>query len=144
MNRKYSFRYISILMVLTSIWAFSCKTKKVSKSLDFSFLNGSWIQRCDSILVGDYQGEMECVLLDDETVVHNLTIMGNQGFMIRESSRTKDTMYLVFKYNEKDRLMLEFNDKNRKWLEGVHQADSSHLKLYAQDSSAIKFYKRKK
>ncbi len=141
MNLK---KYIGHLILFTLILSIAnCKTAQVVPLDDFSFLNGEWIKPCDSLLAGAYKGELECVMLEEDAIQHTISLNGNQGFVVRELPSTKDTTYVAFKYDNDGRLMLENRFQNKSWLQGVYQVDSTTLKLYAKDSSAIRLFKRK-
>ncbi len=142
MNFKNCISYVALFTMILSMS--NCKITQVSKLDDFSFLNGKWKQPCDSLLTGEYKGEVECVMLEEDATFYAIHISGSKGFLVRDLLRSKDTTLIAFKYNNEGGLILENQSKDERWQRGVHQVDSATIKLYAKDSSSIEFFRRKR
>lgn len=140
MNLKKSIGYLTLFTLILSLA--NCRTTQISRLDDFSFLNGQWIQPCDSLLTGEYKGEVECVMLEEDATSYTIDIVGNKGFLIRHLLISKDTTFISFKYNSKNELMVEYQSKFERWQRSAYQVDSSVLKLYNEDRRKIEFFER--
>jgi len=146
MNNNLTILKICVVFILLiAVLSFAnCKTAPVrfSEVSDFSFLNGVWIKPCDSLLTGDYKGEIECDIIDDEAIRHIISITNNKGTIVRKLSFSEDTVSIAFQYDSAGRLILEHKSHDYIWKQRVHKVDGSTLKLYSKDSSSISFFER--
>ncbi|WP_422860886.1 hypothetical protein ACOKFD_08845 [Flagellimonas sp. S174] len=131
------------IMTVPILYIASCKTAQISRLNDFSFLNGEWIQPCDSLLTGEYKDEIECTIMDEDATRYVFDISGSQGLLVRKLPRSNDTTLVAFKYNEDNQLILENKSKKEAWRRKVYHVDSVKLKLYSKNNSAIEFFERR-
>lgn len=108
---------------------------------DFEFLNGTWSQACDSIVVGRHQGEFDC----NPEVWTQLSFKFSKrvGTMIRQDFIVKESDTSRIKIEQiGDELYFIGSTNNEPWLTRIYELKETRIGLYSNTNTSITFYVR--
>ncbi|WP_422860885.1 hypothetical protein ACOKFD_08840 [Flagellimonas sp. S174] len=126
-------------LVLLCICLTSWMTANSQEEINFEFLNGNWLQACDSIVTGNSKGTIECS--PEMWTQISFILQKNKGTMIREDFiiKEKDTSHIIFEKIGSELYMIG-STINKPWLHKVHKMKKDSLGLYSNNNTTITFY----
>ena len=102
-------------------------------------LNGIWLQACDSILAGEYAGEIECSI-ELHTQV-SFEIKRNKVIMVRNDILVAEIdTFNIFIKEIGDASYLIGSTKNEPWVRKIHKIHQDKLEIYSEGGSFITRY----
>ena len=120
---------------------FFCEKTRAQDDIDISLINGTWLQACDSIVSGEYQGEIECNIELNTLVLFNLN--GNEGVMVNKNLTVReiDSFNIIIKRIGDDNYLIG-SKNNNPWIRKIHKILDDRLEIYSESESLITRYRK--
>ncbi|GAA4297208.1 hypothetical protein [Nibribacter koreensis] len=138
----FFFRKNLFTTIIISILVISCKTAITPTQTNYNVLNGTWVNLCDSVLVGEYKGEQVCTLLGEDAPEMLFNINSESKTLVRSSNKY-DTLKVEFEQKE-GKLFIKGINKNSNWIREINKFDNERLEIYYKDKTSIQLFTRKK
>ena len=134
-STKSKDRWLLVFMVLWSAASMAQET------IDIEQLNGTWLQACDSLITGEYAGEIECSIEMDTQV--RFKIERNKGVMFRHDRITseKDSSQVLIKTIGNSKYLIGSRN-NKPWIKKIFKITNDSLGIYSTSESHITMYLR--